>query len=441
MRIVYKTSGGLDVHKKNVVACRMKVGAHGKKVRETHTFGTTTAALLELSDWLGEWPIEHVALESTGEYWKPIYNVLEGQFKLVLVNAHHVKHVPGRKTDVKDAEWLAELQMYGLLKASFVPPPGQRVLRALTRNRTKLVQERARIINRLQKVLEEANLKLASVISDVMGRSGRMILEALLAGERDPAELAQLAHGNLRDKKAALVEALNGKVQPHHLFLLRQHLDHYDFLTQQIDAVSRCIAEWIVELDDREFDDPEPPPSTNDTDDAVLEPLAYTEALNCLETIPGVSRRIAEVIVAELGVDMSRFPSAKHAAAWSGVAPGIEESAGKRKSTKAKPGNQPLKTILTQAAWAASHTKDTYLAAQYRRLAPRRGRKRAIVAVAHSILVSAYFMLKHHVPYQDLGSDYFDQRKQSAVVSRLVRRIKKLGFDVELTAIATAPAT
>ena len=437
MRIVYKTSGGLDVHKKNVVACRMKMGAHGKKVRETHTFGTTTAALLELSDWLGEWSIEHVALESTGEYWKPIYNVLEEQFKLVLVNAHHVKHVPGRKTDVKDAEWLAELQMYGLLKASFVPPPGQRVLRVLTRNRTKLVQERARIINRLQKILEEANLKLASVVSDVMGRSGRLILEALVAGEQDPVELAQLAHGSLRDKKAALVEALTGNVQPHHLFLLKQHLEHFDFLTQQIDAVSQRIAEQIVELDDQE----PPPPSADNSDDAGLEPLTYTAALNCLETIPGVSRRIAEVIVAELGVDMARFPSAKQAAAWSGVTPGIEESAGKRKSTKAKPGNQPLKTTLTQAAWAASHTKDTYLAAQYRRLAPRRGRKRAIVAVAHSILVSAYFMLKHHVPYQELGSDYFDQRKQSAVVSRLVRRIKKLGFDVELTAIATAPTT
>lgn len=429
MRIVHETSGGLDVHKRSVVACRMNLGPHGKKIRETRTFGATTAALLEMADWLAAWQIESVALESTGEYWKPVYNVLEGQFELILVNALHVKHVPGRKTDVRDAEWLAELQMYGLLKASYVPPRPQRALRALTRNRTKLVQERARILNRLQKVLEEANLKLASVASDILGRSGRLILEALLAGERDPDALAQLARGRLRDKRADLALALAGHIGPHHLFLIEQHLDHYDFLSQQIEAVTQCIAAQIAQIDAQE----PLTPSVHDLEDVPLVPLTYTEALHCLATIPGVGRQIAEVIVAELGVDMSRFPSANHAASWSGVAPGVEESASKHKSAKAKPGNQPLKTILTQAAWAASHTKDTYLAAQYRRLAARRGRKRAIVAVAHSILVSAYYMLKYHVPYQDLGGDYFDERKKNATVNRLVRRIQKLGYAVELT--------
>lgn len=443
MQIVHEQSAGLDVHKKTVVACRMRVGHRGKKERETHTFGTTTPALLELSDWLAEWKLEDVAIESTGEYWKPIYNILEGHFNVMLVNAHHVKQVPGRKTDVRDAEWLAELQMYGLLRASYVPSAPQRALRDLTRYRTKLVQERARLLNRLQKVLEDANIKLASVASDVLGMSGRLMLEAILAGERNPERLANLAQGRLRTKIAALVEALTGRIQAHHLFLLEQQLGHFDFLCQQIETISQKILEQIERMDADHSSDFQPanpdeqPPVNGESGQAAL---TYAQALDLLDTIPGVNRRTAENIIAERGIDMSRFPTAKHAASWSGVAPGNDESAGKRKSGKSTGGNKSLKSALAEAAWAAAHAKQTYLSAQYHRVAGRRGKKRALLAVSHSILGIAYHLLKEQTPYRDLGVNYFDERKQATVVHHLVRRIKKLGFDVELTQVDAVPA-
>ena len=441
MEIIYHRCAGLDVHKKTVVACRMRTGEHGQVERETKTFGTKTVELLALLDWLSEWELSHVALESTGDYWKPIYNLLEGNFEVVLVNAKHVHHVPGRKTDVNDSEWLAELMRYGLLKGSFIPPQTQRDLRDLTRYRTRLVRERSRLVNRVQKLLEGANIKLASVVSDIMGKSGRAMLEALVAGETDAAVMAELAKGRLRTKLSELEKALTGLVRPHHRFLLAQQLSHIDFLDEQIEALSQAIERHMAES---ETAGPAGSPSSETVDPTTGEvqeqaptpetkpPVSFSQAVALLDTIPGVNHRLAEIIVAELGTDMSRFPTAKHAAAWAGVAPGNNESAGKRYSGKTREGNQALQDALSEAAWAASRTKESYLAALYHRLAGRRGKKRAIVALAHSILVSSYYMLARHEPYRDLGRNYFDERKKETVINRLLHRLEKLGFSVTI---------
>jgi transposase len=434
MDVIYERTTGLDVHKRTVVASRSKPGEGKERVRERQTFGTMTADLLALVDWLHEWEITHVAMESTGEYWKPVYNLLEGEFTVLLVNPQHFKQVSGRKTDMKDADWLDELLVHGLLRPSFIPPVAQRDLRDLTRYRTSLVRERAREVNRVQKLLEGANIKLASVASNVLGVSGRAMLEALVAGQADPVAIAALARGRLREKLPELERALTGVVRAHQRFLLAQQLAHIDFLAEQIAATSEEIARRIEAMDQAQ-----PPTAGTDTSssdrapaDPQDTPLAPVEAVALLDTIPGVDQRLAEMIVAELGTDMRRFPSAGHAAAWAGLAPGNYESAGKRYSGRIRQGNAALRSGLVQAAWSSLHMKDTYLAAQYHRLVGRRGKKRAIVAVAHSILVIAYHMLRRHEPYHEQGGNYFDERKKQSVVDRLIKRAERLGYEVRL---------
>ena len=474
MHVIYPCCAGLDVHKKTVVACRMKAEGSKPNRREVKTFSTMTRQLLALSDWLSKWGCTHVAMESTGEYWKPtclcvarrqVFNVLEANFEVLLVNAQHVKQVPGRKTDVRDAEWLAGLlqhlsacvahaQAGGLLKASFIPPALQRDLRDLTRYRTTLVQERTRVINRVQKALEGANIKLSSVASDTLGVSGRAILKGQIQGQEDPAVLAGLAKGRLRNKKADLKQALTGFFRPHHRFLLSHLLVHLDFLETQLSQLSDQIAQ-LIEAMGVPPKDPQPP-SGGSPKPAQAPKLLPNQAMALWDTIPGVNQTVAEVMVAEMGVDlpaplpsrqagMGRFPTHRHLASWVGLAPGNHESAGKRQSGRTTKGNPALRLALVQAAWAASRTKDTYLSALYRRLAARRGKKRALVAVAHSILTAAYHtclcvlsharrqVACHTQPYQDLGSNYFDQRKKHDVVSRLSHRLEKLGYNVALT--------
>lgn len=428
--IIYKRVAGLDVHKKTVVATRMQVTEESRVDWDTRTFGTTTPELLQLHDWLQGWGLTQVAMESTGDYWKPVYNVLEDAFEVLVVNARHVKHVPGRKTDVKDAEWLAELMMHGLLRASFIPPKPQRALREMTRYRTTLVQERVRVVNRVQKLLEGANIKLSSVASNVMGVSARAMLAEIAAGQTDAAWMADLARGRMRNKISELEKALTGIVQPHHRFLLAQQLGHIDFLDEQIETISRAIGEQLESMGWP--DAPSEPNNSADgerrtevTDESVL-PLTWDAAVALLDTIPGVDRRIAEVMLAEMGLNMSQFPTAKHLASWAGLAPGNYQSGGRRYSGRTTKGNRSLCTAMVQAAWGAVRTKDTFLKARYHRLAARRGKKRAIVAIAHSILVSAWHMLTNQQPYSELGDGYFDDRKKDVKVSYLVRRLEKL---------------
>jgi transposase len=401
MEVIHRNCAGLDVHKKVVVAAIIVEG----RPKEIRSFGTMTTDLLELSDWLMSCGVTHVAMESTGEYLKPIFNILENNFEVMLVNAQHISKVPGRETDVSDAEWIADLLRHGLLKASFIPPVGQRELRELTRFRSTFVKERSTLVNRVQKVLESANIKLSSVASDVVGVSGRAMLEAIIAGNATPEQMADLSKGRLRSKRTELSRALEGRVKPHHRFVLTE-------LLSQIDSLEETIARFNQEIE--EYCRP------------------FEEAVALLDTIPGVARETAENIVAEIGTDMNRFPTANHLASWAGVAPGNNESAGKKRSGRTRKGNQPLGVALNQAAHAAAHTKDTYLSAQYHRLAGRRGKKRALVAVAHSILVIAYYMINRHVPYCELGNDYFDKRRPETTAKRLVSRLEHLGYQVSL---------
>jgi len=445
MRLLYEQVAGLDVHKKTVTATRMRVSAEGRLEWETKTFGTTTPELLQLHDWLLEWECTHVAIESTGEYWKPVYNVLEDTFAVLVVNAQHVHQVPGRKTDASDSEWLAELQLHGLLKASFVPPKPQRALRDLTRYRTTLIQERARVVNRVQKVLEGANIKLAAVASDILGVSARAMLEEIVAGATDPTTLAALARGRLRNKIPELERALTGRVGDHHRVLLAQQLAHVDFLDEQIAAIGAEIARQIEAMP--VLDNPPPAAAPNRAGEPPSEmapapaaPLTWAEAVALLDTIPGVDQRTAEVILAETGIDMGQFPTDGHLASWAGLAPGNHESGGKRHSGRRRQGNPTLASILVQAAWAAVRTKGTFLKARYHRLAARRGKKRAIVAIARSILVSIWHMLTLRQPYQELGEEFFDERKKEATVSYLTRRLEKLtggAVRIELQPAAT----
>jgi transposase len=430
LRIIYKRVAGLDVHKKTVVATRMRVTEEDRVEWETKTFGTMTANLLGLHDWLCEWQLTHVSMESTGDYWKPVFNILEDTFEVWLVNAQHVKHVSGRKTDVKDSEWLAELMLHGLLKPSFIPPPSQRALRELTRYRTRVVQERVRVVNRVQKLLEGANIKLSSVVTDVMGVSARAMLAEIVAGQTDAELMANLARGRMRSKIPELEKALTGIVQPHHRFVLAQQLEHIDFLDEKVEAISLKIEQQLESMSWP--DKPAEPDAGEDTrektpaaDESEL-PLTWNSAVALLDTIPGVNRRTAEVILAEMGLDMSRFPTANHLASWAGLAPGNHQSGGKRYSGRTTKGNKPLSSAMVQAAWPATRKKGTFLKARYHRLAARRGKKRAIVAVAHSMLVSAWHMLTYQQPYQELGGDYFDERKKESKVSYMVRRLEKL---------------
>jgi transposase len=442
MDVVFTRCAGLDVHKKSLTACRLvpdPTGQEGEGIAELRTFGTMTRELLALADWLTEASITHVAMESTGEYWKPVYNLLEDTFTVFLVNATHVKNVPGRKTDKADARWLAKLMRFGLLQASFIPPKGQRDLRDLTRYRTKLVQERVREVNRVQGVLERANIKLASVISDVMGVSGRAMLEALIAGRADPAAMAALAQRRMRTKIPVLEQALTGIVHAHHRQLLAMQLAHIDFLDEQIEALTRAIVTSLKALSTTALPQEGQPalPAAESAPSVPLSPpLTFTRAVELLDTIPGIDQRGAEVMVAEIGIDMSRFETAPRLAAWAGVAPGNDESAGKQRSGKTRKGNRPLRAILTQLAHAAVHTRGTYLSALYQRLAARRGKKRAIIAVAHAIMVSAFHMLSRQEPYHELGDRYFDERRRQFTVDRLTRRIEHLGYRVHLEPVA-----
>jgi transposase len=405
MEIVNARCCGLDVHKRTVVACLVVPGPDGAPAREVCRFGAMTADLRGLRDWLLARGCAVVAMESTGPYWKPVWNLLEDSFALVLVNPQHMKAIPGRKTDQKDCEWLAELLRHGLLKPSFVPERLQRELRELVRYRTKLIEERAAEVNRVQKVLEGANLKLASVASDIMGVSARAMLAALLAGEADPAALASLAKGRLREKEAELAKALEGELSAVQAFLLARQLAHIDFLEAEIEALDARVAE---------------------------ETRPFADQLARLKTIPGLGRRTAEAILAEAGADMSRFPSAAHLAAWAGVAPGNCESGGKRLANPRRRGNKALGRALAEAAWAAARTK-TYLGAQHRRLARTRGPKRAAVAVGHSILVIAYHLLKDGATYRDLGPRYFEERRAEARRRWLVRQLEAYGLEVSLS--------
>jgi transposase len=446
MDVVFTHCAGLDVHKKSITACRIvpdPTGLDAEGVAELQTFGTMTIELLALVDWLAAAGITHVAMESTGEYWKPVYNLLEGSVTVLLVNAAHVKNVPGRKTDKADARWLAKLMRYGLLQASFIPPAGQRDLRDLTRYRTKLVQERVREVNRVQGVLERANIKLASVASDIMGVSGRAMLEALIAGRADPVAMAELAKRRMRRKIPLLEQALTGLVRDHHRRLLAIQLAHIDFLDEQIDTLSTAIEASLAALSADET----VPPAGNAAARTSLPPapeappaLTFTRAVELLDTIPGVNRRGAELIVAEIGIDMTRFGTAPRLAAWAGVAPGNNESAGKHRSSTTRRGNQALRAGLTQLAQAAAHTKETYLSTLYGRLAARRGKQRAIMAIAHSIMVSVFHMLTRHEPYHELGAHYFDERRRHYTVDRLAQRIERLGYRVHLEPVATTAA-
>jgi transposase len=441
MRLIYESGAGLDIHKKTVVACRMRVNEAKRIEWEKRTFGTTTTELLALSDWLSEWSCTHVAMESTADYWKPVYNILEGDFEVLLVNAQHVKNVPGRKTDAEDAEWLAELMLHGLLRASFIPPKPQRVLRELTRYRSTLVRERARVVNRVEKLLESANIKLSSVVSDVMGVSARAMLSEIAAGNEDVQALVELAKGRLRKKMKALEAALSGVVDEHHRFILTKQLGHIDFLDEQIEQMSEEVSRQLERMSHPSVDGQaaseatgvsqhQPQQESND--------LIWTEAVSLLDTIPGVDVRTAEVILAEIGLDMSQFPTAKDLASWAGLAPGNNQSGGKRYSGRTTKGNKPLASIMSQAAWAASRTKDTFLKARYHRLAARRGKKRAIVAIAHSMLTSVWFMLSRRQPYHEWGGDYYDQRKKESKVTYLTKQLAKLGFSVRIEPL---PAT
>ena len=375
MDLIHSCCAGLDVHKKTVVACVRRIGPNGQVRRDVLTFGTMTAELIALADWLDAQGVSHVAMESTGVYWKPVFHLLEGRFEVLLVNARHIKQVPGRKTDVKDAEWIAQLLQYGLLQASFLPPPPVRELRDLTRQRAQLVRERAAAANRIQKVLEDANIKLAAVATDVLGVSGRSMLAALLEGGEDPAALAELARGKLRSKLPELTLALKGLVTDHHRFLLRT-------LLRQVEQLEGLIAEYAARIE------------------VVSAPFA--EAAARLETIPGLGGKAAEVIVAEIGTDMTAFATAGHLASWAGLCPGNNESAGKRRSGKTTKGSQWLRTVLVQVAWSASHTKETVFNATYRKWAKRMGKKKALVALGHKILVVIYKLLKNKTDYREL---------------------------------------
>ncbi len=409
MEVTHSHCAGLDVQKKVVVACSLIQTAPRKLQRTIRSFGTTTTELLALSDWLTTQGVTRVAMESTGEDWKPIYNILEFNFELMVVNAQHLKNVPGRKTDVKDAEWIADLLRHGLLRGSFIPPLVQRDLRDLTRQRITLVRERARVTNRLQKVLEWANIKLASVVTDITGVSARRMLRAIVDGQTDVHSLAQLAKGRKGHKLPQLEEALLGKVRDHHRFLIQQHLNHLEFLEAQIIQFNQHIEQSIKAqnyFESRNQSESESNSSDSNSDEPTesASTLSWTQAVSLADTIPGVAQNTAELLVAEIGTDMSRFPSASHLAKWARLCPGNHESAGKRLSGQTGRSNPWLRTSLVQAANAAVRCRNSYLRFVYRRLAGRCGRKKALIAIAHRILIALYHMFKKCEPNPRLGS-------------------------------------
>ena len=422
MDILYERVAGLDVHKDTVVAC-VRMVVDGKTTRECRTFATTTEQLVALRAWLEECRCTHVAMEATGVYWMPVFRLLDaGKFKLIVANAAHIKNVPGRKTDMNDAMWIADLLACGLIEASFVPNEEVQELRALTRTRKQLVREQTRHVQRIEKTLAEANVKLSSVISDIVGASGRRMIQAMIDGVRQPNKLAELAGRQIKATPKELYDALHGRLTDHHRFLLALHL-------KQWDSIDEMIRKLDVEIDQR---------IGQMTAEAEGNETPFRALIGLLTTIPGVSAVAAPAILSEIGPDMSRFRTAGHLVAWAGLCPGQNESAGKRKSSRLRKGAPWLKTMLVQCAWAAKRTKDSYYRAQFFRLQAKRGPQKAICAVAASILTAIYHILKHGTEHHDLGSDYFDRRPVELKASRLVARLKKLGFTVQLQPIAEA---
>lgn len=413
MKIFYKCCCGIDVHRSTLKANLRRTGVKGKKdLDEVREFGTMTHELLELADWLKEAGCTHIGVESTGVFWKPLFNILACDFDIILVNAKHYRGIPGHKTDAKDSRWLGNLLQHGLLKASFIPPQHIRDLRDLTRQRRKLIQEKSSVVNRIHKILQDANIKLSSVISDIMGISGREILRMLIHGETDSAKMSECARGRMKTKKKELSYALEGGVTQHHRFMLTQHLKQIEFLEE-------LIMEFNHRID-------------NHLHGQNVKGEDSSDLVKLLETIPGVERRSAEEIIAEIGTNMNQFPNEGHLSSWAGVCPGNNETGGKRKSGKTTKGSRWLKATLGEIAWAASRTKSTYLSAHYRRIVRRRGKPKSIVAVGHTMLVIAYHMIKHRIPYKELGADYFDKMDEKKLVSNMVKRLKRLGYDIDL---------
>lgn len=406
MQRVFRVCAGIDVHKKMLAICLLKAGSAGTVSKEIRTVGTTTRELLSLLDWLVTEHCESVAMESTGVYWKPVFNLLESSIPVVLVNAQHIKALPGRKTDIKDCEWIAELHLHGLVRASFIPPREIRELRDLVRTRTKLIGERSQHINRIQKVLEDANIKLSSVATDVAGVSGRLMLKAIIAGECNPNVLAEMARGRMRSKRSELREALTGRVRPHHRLLLQTHLNLIDSLNAAMDALT-------LQLEER------------------MRPFAKIR--DRLDAVSGIGPDVATVYISEMGVDPSPWPTYGHAASWTGLCPGHHESAGKHKSGRTRKGNRWLKQAFVQAAWCAQRANGTYMQAHYRRIRSRRGPKKAAVAVAHSLFVRCFMLVATGAEYHELGPTYFDERRKETLTRRLVGKLKDLGYDVSLT--------
>lgn len=408
MKVVHRQCAGLDVHKDSVVAA-VRVATGNKARQEVRSFNATMRGLLEMKEWLQAACVTHVAMEATGVYWKPVWHVLEEDFTLVLANAAHIKNVPGRKSDVSDAAWIADLLAHGLIRSSFVPPEPIQQMRDLTRTRKQLVREISQHVLRIQKTLEAANIKLSSVVSNIMGVSGRAVLNALVAGESDPERLVACTTGQLRASPEQLAEALRGHVNAHHRFLLKLHLDQIAALESGVRDVEARLAEALA---------------------------PFREHVERLKTIPGVSEVVAQTIIAEAGVDMTRFQSHRHLISWAGLCPGMNESAGKRRSTRTRRGAPWLKTVMVQSAWGAVRTKQTYLRAQFVRLKGRRGPKKAIVAVAASILTAAFFVLRDGVEYRELGADHFDKRDKAKLAKRLKARLEALGYEVDVRSTA-----
>lgn len=410
MEVIYPRCAGLDVHKQTVVAC-VRIADGAGPLQEIRTFATTTSGLLALADWLESFGVKHVAMEATGVYWKPVWHVLEAHFRLILANAAHVKNVPGRKTDVNDAMWLADLLAHGLIRASFVPPTAVQQMRALTRTRKQFVRERSAHVQRIEKVLEDANLKLGVVLTDIMGKSGRAVLQAIIDGHTDPEWLIALVSLRVKASRREVLEALRGHITAHHRFMLKLHLEHIDALDRAITAIEQEVG-------------------------AGLEP--FRQAARLLTSMPGMSVVASHALVAEIGIDMSRFQTPAHLLSWACLCPRNDESAGKRRSTRLRRGAQWLKTTLVQAAWAAVRVKGSYLQAQFHRIRARRGAKKAIIAVAASMLTAAWHMLRNGSEWHELGAAYFDRANATKTATRLIRRLQQIGYAVQITPATTA---